>query len=281
VLLVAYWELVQSIGYKAFYGETGLHSGLLKLQSLADSKGASNIVIGTSLTAKIKAGLIFEKFDGMPINLGLDGGVPIFGAKKILESATKPKILLIETNYLGKQPNSNMVTLEKETQSVLFKVAQYIPVLRQEYRPVTLFYSELKSMKDDLSTPKGNYDSDINSTIAIKIDTPSLFKPDDKYNVPIEKEWGLILDKLKNNGTRVIFFMIPDGKRTRELSYAFTRYMAAKYDIPFIDLKTQLQNENIFYSDELHLIKKSAIKVSKILNQTLIKNKGLIFENSL
>lgn len=274
VLFIAYWELVQSMGYKAFYGETDLHSGLLKLQSLVDSKGASNIVIGTSLTARIKADLIFDKFGGEPINIGLGGGVPIFGTKKILESATKPKILLIEANYLGKQPNSNMVTLDNETQSVLFKAAQFIPVLRQEYRPVTLLYSELKSMKDDLSTPKGNYDSDINS-IAIKIDTPSLFKPDDKYNVPIEKEWGLILNKLKNNGTRVIFFMMPDGKRTRELSYAFTRYMAAKYDIPFIDLKSQLKNESLFYSDELHLVKKSAIKVSKILNQTLIKNKGV------
>jgi hypothetical protein len=280
VILVTYWKLVQFMGNKAIYGETSLNSGLLRLQSLADSRESSNIIIGTSLTAKLKSDLIFEKFNGTTINLGIDGGVPIFGAKKVLESTTKPEVILIEANFIGKQPNSNMATLEDETRSARFKAARFIPVLRQEYRPSTLFYSEFKSIKDDFSTQKNNKKSKVNSTT---IKPLSLFKPGGKYNVPtekkrrsilsklknIEREWELILGKLKNNETEVIFIMLPDGKDEREASYIFTRHMAIKYDIPFIDLKSQLKNDGLSYSDGLHLAKKSAIRVSKILNMTL------------
>lgn len=268
IILLSYYCFLSFFSYKAIYGETSLNSGLLRLQSLLHSKHSSSILVGTSLSAKLKPNLIFNEFDSSPINLGIDGGAPVFGAKKILEYNHVPKIILVETNYLGKRINSNMNTLNEELESFRFKSAKYLPVLRQEYRPVTLLYSTIKSVKDDLMV-KHNIDSEISAYVPLNVIYLSIFDDSDFSNVPIEREWGNIIYSLKSKGSKIVFLMVPDGNHDRKASYEFTKFMAAKYNIPFIDLKSELKSYKLHYSDGLHLIKSSAIEVSEALNTTL------------
>lgn len=271
LLLGVYWSVIQLLDWDVTVAETNSNSGLLRLQSLADSNSSSAIIVGSSIIAKLDEKVIFNQFNGDLINMGLDGGSTIFAMKKILESNTSPKKILLEVNRILVVPNENMEILDNITNSVIFEMSEFLPIFRREYRPVTYLYSKLKIMKD-----KNNYKYQLiignRGALTIPVEYPFSKIIYHHNKTDIEKQWENIITEFQRNKVSIILVMIPDSRNNRDKEYMFSRRLASKYNLPLIDLKKHLNN-SFTYTDSVHLSYSSAKEVSKLLNIILLNIK--------
>jgi hypothetical protein len=270
VLLASYWTVVKAAGWQATFAESNVNAGLLRLRALDSSRGPSAIALGTSITAKLRPELIFECIDAEPLNMGIDGGSSLYAARKVLKSRTSPRIVLLEANLILKPPDPNVQTLEKSAKSVAFRLARYVPVLGPEYRPVAVLYSRLKLLSDKrLAADAGGAGID---ELDIPIEFPVMHVPSIHEDGDMAAQWFAVIEQLQTAGIPIVLVMVPDGVDDRHAEYAFSRRLAARFNLPLIDLKTAFANRGIVYSDGSHLVRGSAEAVSRALNTVLLRN---------
>lgn len=269
VMLITYWFVVNTFNYNAVFAETNINAGLIRLQSLRNSDEPLSVIVGSSMMAKLHDEVIFDDESMNPVNMGIDGGSAIYAAQKVVESEKNVQAIVIEANIIMKQPSGNMALLDDATDSLHYKASEYIPVLRRGYRPVSLIYDALKRYKDNRDATADEY-TDVSSLIVEYPETPPLFAGREEQSAVI---WGDIIESLQNKGTRIILVMLPDGDPQRADEYVFTRKIASKYKLPFVDLKRQLSGLGLSYSDGRHLTYQSARFVSGTIRELIGTNK--------
>ena len=262
-----YWLLVVSFNISATFAESNFNAGLIRLQDLRDSEGSVSAIAGTSLFAKLHDDVIFEDSNVTSVNMGIDGGATLFAMKEIVDSNKFLDVLVVEANNFMKIPASNTLALDEATDALLYKLSKYVPLLKREYRPVSVLYTSLKRFKDSMSTSGNNaWDVDV-----IGVEHPDVdvrFKDDEKE---MEKKWSVLIEAILKSGAKIVLVMIPDGEVDRQLEYSFTRKIASKYKLPFIDLKSQLASAPVLYSDGHHLVYGSAHIVSEMIRDAIRK----------
>lgn len=272
VALVALYSIFINIfELRATSAESNLNGILIRLQNLSyndSSKSSTEILAGSSITAKLHQDYIFTNSDSQAINAGIDGGSPLFAVRKILELEHPPKTVVIESNLILRTPNDNLATINAATDSIIFRTARYLPFLSRDRRPVSVLYSWIKKRKDILIS--SNIRSISENDISIEFQQDNIEFNDDEDNMA--SEWGTVISALKKSGTSIILVMYPSGKQTKELEYQFSRKLSAHYDLPFIDLQGQLSEANLSYTDGIHLTYPSAHYVSTLLGKVITTN---------
>ena len=132
-------------GVNPRFAESNYVANQIRLQTLDQAdEDIDMVTVGSSLTARLFTGEIEGR---KCLNLGLDGSNAIFGSNRLLDSNKKPRCLVIELNTIYLNTEENDHVLREGLESGTNRLARYIPLLRAEYRPVTLLYSILKSYK--------------------------------------------------------------------------------------------------------------------------------------
>ncbi len=269
LLLASWWLVIGITGWSARVAETNVGAGLMRLQALERSHGPASALLGSSIIAKLDAGVVFKGHTGHALNLGIDGGVASYSAERLLGSEAQPRLVLIEANLLTSNRSGNLALLDDASQGLLFRLAAVIPVLRREYRPSTWLYSLLKAAKD-ARTADGSTASPLDDvSVPAKVPTlqpESASRPEEAL---IVDRWRPVLDRLRAEGSDVMFVMMPDGENDQRLSRRVARRLAAEHGLPFIDLERDIPESMLQYSDGTHLLGPSALAVSRLLNRVL------------
>ena len=208
----------------------GIHQweiNFIKIQRYAYQKSLSLkiVIAGSSLTANIQASDISPQV----INLGMSGGCSQTGAEAILMKPSKPAILLVEINEtISRKLDDRMI--DYIYNPILYSTRFYIPMLRQEYQPVSVFLPTLSSIKHRLMNRESVTNNLSNIRQIVNIDpilTDKLIAQQIEINkVPLTEKEKILLRKeiefikyqisqLSKYGVRIILFNIPVEQRVQ------------------------------------------------------------------
>ena len=263
IILLGYYLAIDLLGVQPRFAESNYVANQIRLQAMESSTSDINIVTcGSSLTARLLTTQIDSKKKNL--NLGLDGSSAIFSSKVLREYNKIPEILVIEMNAIFSYTVDNDIILNEGMVSGTNKLAKYFPLVRAEYRPVTILYSRVKNYKDS----KLKIDIDAKTEPIIK--TVKTYKYDSPDNVEYRESKALeaIIQTALKDRVRIVLAMIPDGEHKRLKERLLVEKMLEKYDVEFLDLKTPLNNR-MKYSDGLHLSVPSAQFVTDMLERAL------------
>jgi len=270
-MLIFYWYIVATFNLNAVLAETNANSGLIRLQRLRDADAPVSAIAGSSMIARLNENVIFDAMNSKPINMGIDGGNSLYATHKIVDSGNIVKILVIEANTIMQKPSENMNSLEYAEGALDYKLSKYVPLLKRKYRPVSLLYNALKLYKDNRNPEvvinRGAMD-------AIQMEFFTFQIEFDNDELEILNQWVDLIKKLQAGKTQLLLVMLPDGSPERINEYRFGKKLAAKCNLPFLDLKQQLSDLPLVYSDGRHLTYQSANIVSYAI-RSAIEGRGL------
>ncbi|HEY9611974.1 hypothetical protein [Allocoleopsis sp.] len=205
----------------------GMHqwqNNLIRLQRYAyqDFSNLNLVIVGSSIANNLPASDIGSSV----INLAMSGGCAQTGIESVARKSSKPAILLIEINE-----TINRKVDEQAIRSIynpfLYNLRLYIPMLREEYQPVSTLsprvfsiVNKIMSLARLVNKPKTirsvasgtNRDNQLTKTL--------INQAIEKYTTPLsEKEKSLFreeaehikfqISKLNKDGVRVVLFDIP------------------------------------------------------------------------
>jgi hypothetical protein len=266
-ILAIYWAFLQATTPQVRFAETDLSAGLIRLQELQQTKGPAAFIAGTSISARLQADVIFDGFSGAIVNMGIEGASPLFAARQILESAADPKVVVLETNYILVPPDSNTQLLDDISESPFFRLAPLFSPLRREYRPVTLLYSRLKTMRDSQLTREMH--GERLAGVRVTVEEPTTCDELPAEQVALARTWAEVIKQLKERRSTILLAMVPDGDEDRVQEYRFARFLAVQYQLPLVDLKGSLAGHELVYSDGLHLVDSTAHEVAALMNRVI------------
>ena len=200
----------------------GIHqwqNNFIRLQRYAyQTSSQSNIVLaGSSLTANLPTSEIGSSVS----NLGIMGGCTQTSVEAVARKSSKPAILVVEIN--------NTIDRKIDTQIIdsiynpfLYSLRLYLPIFREEYQPVSVFYPKLMALRNKiLQFIRFNNNSvNINKNLADTLISQFV----EQYQKPVsEKQRKLMqqeaeflklqISKLRKKGVRVVLFDIPRDPR--------------------------------------------------------------------
>ena len=166
---------------------------------------SSQVIVGSSMATRMK----FINEDDV-YNLAFGGGGPLTGLEIIRRSGFVPKVIYIESNVFSMDVDEKF--LDNLFTPLLFELRGEIIVLQEKYQVLNLvgtfiyrFAGRSQEEKLHQKVDKVLLDKFVNSTLAsskIKI-----------INKNILKKWHENLDYFRKNGTKVLFFEMPNDSR--------------------------------------------------------------------
>jgi hypothetical protein len=267
-LIFGYWLFISLFGLRATSAETNIAAGLIRLHGLSELTETSIVMVGTSITAKLEAAGALDRQGDSIINMGIDGGTSLYAAQKIASLEIMPRVIVVEANaVLMPLATSNLNTLDRASDNAYFKLAKHIEVLRAEYRPVSVLYSLLKRLKDNFAAVPGSGPGSGPALLRMEQKRGEVKYP--PRELAHAMAWRHVIEYFRRNGVKVFFAMLPDGSKSREEEYAFTRKLVAEYGLGFLDVKQHTADMGLSYSDGLHLATPSAKAVFQMLLASL------------
>ena len=195
---------------------------VIKAQQYLYTEKSDTVLVGTSLSARIiRDSIPFVKsvsFGGCSVEDGL---------KLILSKENAPKFVLVETNFLLRNGNTELVS--KQTEGIIPTIRRKFPSLRERYEPICLFASLMMGstgINVQLDKKKVNMDL-LNENIKrwIEEDEPI---PTEKAESRIQ-EIKKLIKELEEKGCQFIFFEMPVNERLLHLrSFEQTREIAQR-----------------------------------------------------
>jgi len=183
---------------------------VMKAQQFLYAGKTDTVMVGTSLSGRIiRDSIPFVKsvsFGGCSVEDGL---------KIILSKKDVPKLVLLETNLLLIDGNPELVS--RITNGVIPKIRHWIPSLREQYEPISLFAS-LMMNSTGINPQAGMAKVDmnlLNESINRHIAEDRLM-PDEWIKRRGETIKALIAG-LESKGTRFVFFEMPVNERLLHL----------------------------------------------------------------
>lgn len=251
-----------------------------------DSPDKEVVIVGSSLSGRLIGDLLPDNV----FNLSFSGSSVYDGIQIIKKSNSKPKIILLEGNFIDRGPRQSFIN--EIFTPVLFSLRYYFPGLRQKFQPVNLL--SITSAYNFFNCLLGKYnDKDLRNSIKkifhIQKNILDQKKGTKKFiEIAIERNQeipdtiklkkrlkGLYagLNTLSNNGTKIVFFEIPMhpeiciSPRNKYLKNVLRTTFSPKKFLYFADQKCVGYET----TDGWHLNKDSALLYTEIFVEELSK----------
>jgi hypothetical protein len=239
------------------------------------------VMVGSSLAANLNIKHIGEGVK----SVALGGRSSQTGLEIVKRSKSKPRILLVEINdTIVRQVDSEL--LDSLYHPIFYWMRQYLPMLREEYRPVSVFINYLKTRsKQNKKLMSGEAQDSLEgrnvtpglSQKAIQTTVDIQSKPlSEKDAETMKQEADLIKNQIaeikKNTGAKVVLFDIPlESRVNATLRKKQVRELAKKLFPPdrFEWLPPPKEREWRTY-DSIHLIGSDARDFSEFLRDNTI-----------
>ena len=225
LFLMSFYQVLVSGGVlPASDGANVNQSNVVKAQRYVhqDESDLKMVLIGSSLAAYLNVKDIGEGVK----SLALGGGASQTGLEIVKRSKSKPRIVLVEINEtIIRKIDSEL--LDSLYHPIFYWMRQYLPMLREEYRPISVFINYLKSRspqnqermsREALDSLEGRNVTPELSQKAIQttVDTQSI-PLSEKDVKTLKQEADLMRNQIaqikKNTGAKVVLFDIPQESR--------------------------------------------------------------------
>ncbi len=252
--------------WRAELAETNYQANLIRLQTFLFAHSPKSVLVGSSLSGRLLP-RYFHQTQLAPIaNLGLDGSGPLFGLDIVLRQP--PPVILVEANILLQPHDANDDMLAAATESVGFRLARYVPLLRADARPSSILYTWFKLRRKTATANPAPAPAPPrpNAFEAGEISAPNPKEQDGKEKLRAQ------FRALQQRGCRVILVRLPTGWKynpTNHPSLAFADELAHEFNLPQLDLLGECSSRGqvLSYTDGLHLTPAAAQEVSRVLAQ--------------
>jgi len=215
-----YQVLVSGGVLPASDGASLIQNNIVKAQRYVyqDDSDLKMVIVGSSLAANLNVKHIGEGVK----SIALGGGASQTGLEIVKRSKSKPPIVLVEINdTIVRKIDADL--LDSLYNPIFYWLRQYLPMMREEYRPVSVFIDYLKSRssqqyinvsKEKLDSLEARYLTPKLSQKGIQMTVDVESKPlSEKDAENIKKEAELIKTQIaeihQNSGAKVVLFDIP------------------------------------------------------------------------
>jgi hypothetical protein len=218
-LMSLYQVLVSGGVLPASDGSSLIQNNIVKAQRYVYQNNANiqMVMVGSSLSANLKVKEIGDRVS----SIALGGGASQTGLEIIKKSKNKPPIVLVEINdTISRKIDTDFVNSLYDP--VFYGLRRYLPMLREEYRPVSIFIDALKNRsKQDRNLSKEELDrlearnitpelSRKGIQMAVEVESKSLSEKDTEI---LKKEADVIKSQIaeikKDGKVRLVLFDIP------------------------------------------------------------------------
>ncbi|MEG4287397.1 hypothetical protein Q5692_01355 [Microcoleus sp. C2C3] len=221
LFLMSFYQVLVSGGVlPASDGASLIQNNIVKAQRYVyqDDSDLKMVIVGSSLAANLNVKQIGEGVK----SIALGGGSSKTGLEIIKRSNSKPPIVLVEMNdTIVRKIDADL--LDSLYHPIFYWMRQYLPMMREEYRPVSVFINSLKSRsqqnlkmmtREALDSLEGRNITPELSQKAIQMTVDVESTPlSEKDAETMKQEAELIKTQIaeikKNIGAKVVLFDIP------------------------------------------------------------------------
>lgn len=224
LFLMSFYQVLVSGGVlPASEGISLIQTNIVKAQKYVyqDDSDLKMVMVGSSLAGSLNVKDIGEGVK----SIGLAGGASQTGLEIVKRSKTKPPIVLVEINdTVVRKIDAEL--LDSLYHPVFYWLRQYLPIMREEYRPISIFVDFFKRRskqnqevsREALDRLEGRNLTPELSQKAIQNVVDSQSQPlSEKDAEAIKKEADFIKIQIaeikKNSGAKVVLFDIPQESR--------------------------------------------------------------------
>src|SRR4028118_11256 len=144
LFLMSFYQVLVSGGVlPASEGVTQRQNNIVRAQRYVyqDDSDLKMVIVGSSLAANVN-----EKHIGEGVkNIAFGAGVSKTGLEIVKRSKSKPQSVLVEINDVDFLRKIDADLLDSLYHPIFYWLRQYVPMLREEYRPVSVFINYFKS----------------------------------------------------------------------------------------------------------------------------------------
>lgn len=226
LFLMSFYQVLVSGGVVAAgEGVTQRQNNIVRAQRYIyqDDSDVKMVIVGSSLATNLN-----EKHIGESVkSIAFGAGTSKTGLEIIKRSKTKPQIVLVEINdnNLLRQLDSELI--DSLYHPIFYWMRQYLPMLREEYRPISVFinsfrsrlYQNLEGMsREQLDSLESRNITPELSQKAIQAAVNRISKPfSEKEAETMKQAADLMRNQIaeikKNTGAKVVLFDIPRESR--------------------------------------------------------------------
>jgi len=286
LFLMSFYQVLVSGGVLPASDGANVNQGnVVKAQRYVyqDDSDLKMVVIGSSLAAYLNVKDIGEGVK----SLALGGGASQTGLEIVKRSKSKPRIVLVEINEtIIRKIDSEL--LDSLYHPIFYWMRKYLPMMREEYRPVSVFINSLKSRskqnqkpmsREALDSLEGRNITPELSQKAIQTAVETQSQPlSEKDAKNMTQEADLIKNQIaeikKNSGAKVVLFDIPRESRVNAtLRVKQVRELAKKLFPPDRFEWVPAPKEREWRTnDGLHLIRSDARDFAEFLRDNTISD---------
>ena len=226
LFLMSFYQVLVSGGVlPASEGVTQRQNNIVRAQRYVyqDDSDVKMVIVGSSLAANLN-----EKYIGEGVkNIAFGAGASKTGLEIVKRSKSKPQIVLVEMNDVDFLRKIDADLLDSLYHPIFYWLRQYLPMLREEYRPVSVFINYFKSRlqqnlermsREELDSLESRNITPKLSQKAIQTAVDNESKPlSEKDAETIKQEADLMRNQIaeikKNTGAKVVLFDIPRESR--------------------------------------------------------------------
>jgi hypothetical protein len=284
LFVMSFYQVLVSGGVlQASDGANVDQSNVVKAQRYLhqDESDLKMVIVGSSLAANINVKDIGEGVK----SIALGGGSSKTGLEIIKRSKSKPRIVLVEINdTITRKIDSELI--DSLYHPIFYWMRQYLPMLREEYRPISVFIDSLKSrskQNQKLMTREA-LDSLEGRNLTPELSQKSIQKAVDNESRPLSEKDAKTMKQSadlmknqiagikKNTGAKVVLFDIPlESRVNAALRVKQVRELAKKLFPPdrFEWLPPPKERE-WRTNDGIHLIRSDARDFAEFLRDNTI-----------
>ncbi len=233
----------------------------IRAQRFLYEKSSDTVIVGTSLSARI----LLDSLENVK-SCAFSACVVEDGLRLILSKDVIPHYILIETNYILRSSNEEL--LKVNTQGPLPFIRYYIPILREQNAPICLIGRRfmMRALSPVDTVDMNRLHKNIKNRIL-----------EDKTHFLTEKQMGermqtimLLVDKLEKRGAKIVLFEMPLNESLKHARSNEQTRLAVKRMFP-IDKYLYLPNDTSTYltNDGEHLDAEGQRRYSHFLKKVL------------
>ncbi|MEG4127942.1 hypothetical protein QUA21_02865 [Microcoleus sp. Pol1B3] len=225
LFIMSFYQVLVSGGVlPASDGASLIQNNIVKAQRYVyqDDSDLRMVIVGSSLAANLNEKQIGEGVK----SIALGGGASQTGLEIVKRSKSKPPIILVEINdTIVRKRDADL--LDSLYHPIFYWMRKYLPMMREEYRPISVFIDSLKSRskqnlkqmtREALDSLEGRNLTPELSQKAIQTIVDIQSQPlSEKDAEAIKKEAEFIKTQIaeinKNSGAKVVLFDIPQESR--------------------------------------------------------------------
>ena len=226
LFLMSFYQVLVSGGVlPASEGVTQRQNSIVRAQRYVyqDDSDLKMVIVGSSLAANIN-----EKHIGEGVkSIAFGGGSSKTGLEIVKKSKSKPQIVLVEINDVNFLREIDAKLVDSLYHPIFYWMRQYLPMLREEYRPVSVFINSFKrraqqnqermSRKELDSLEIRNVSPQLSQKAiqtAVDYDSQPLSEKDaETMKQGADLMRNQIAEIQKNTGAKVVLFDIPRESR--------------------------------------------------------------------